>query len=284
MFQFEEGKMYQMPVIFGPACGPRQAPHGGRFMEYGPQKSIQHVLAYETEKEALAPYLPEGFYVRRPYIIVTHKMHRNLPWLAGRGYNVTTVQVPVDYQGKEKLFHGFFLLAIWENHGDPIICGREQLGYSKLYADIEDIHTLKGCAGASLFSWDFRFLDLKFRLNEAPGQLELLKSILLDPENEGLMHYKYIPHTGDGFCRPDVACVTLTPSVFPLPEHVPKPAPPKRIWCSGELEWHIPEWEDMPTQFHIVQALARIPVVTIVGASVVELEHYNDVYHQIVIE
>lgn len=59
--------------------------------------------------------------------------------LAGHGYNVTTFNVPVTYCGTNDEIKGQYQLAIWENHADPIICGREQLGYSKIYADITDI-------------------------------------------------------------------------------------------------------------------------------------------------
>ncbi len=272
--------MYQMPVHFGPCCGPRSDPEGRRLFEYGPQKSTQHILAYETDPKVLENYLPEGFAVRKPYVIVTHKMHRDLPWLAGRGYNVTTFQTPVTYTGREETVRGLYQLSIWENHADPIISGREQLGYSKIYAEIEDMQTLKGVGRAGLSSWGFRFVELEFDLNASPEDGETLREVLFDPENEGLMHLKYIPRSGDGFSEAEVACVTLTPKKFEVPQGLPPLPPQERTWCAGKLTWHRPRWEDMPTQYHVVQGLAALPVVRYLGASVVKLEHYNDVYHQ----
>ena len=102
MFRFQPGRTYQMPVHFGPCCGPRSGPLGERFFADGPQTSIQHSLVYETSPQLLENYLPEGFSLRSPHVIVTHKMHRDLPWLAGRGYNVVTFNTPVTYQGKEE--------------------------------------------------------------------------------------------------------------------------------------------------------------------------------------
>ena len=125
MFRFEEDGMYQMPVHFGPCCGPRRGPDGERLYKKGSQESTQHMIVYETDAKAVSRYLPEGFSVRMPYIIITHKMHRNLPWLAGHGYNVTTFNVPVTYCGTNDEIKGQYQLAIWENHADPIICGRE---------------------------------------------------------------------------------------------------------------------------------------------------------------
>lgn len=280
MFQFEKGQMYQMPVHFGPVCGPRRGPDGQRLFAAGPQESTQHILVYETDPQILEKFLPEGFSVRKPYIIVTHKMHRNLPWLAGHGYNVVTFNTPVSYQGKEETVVGQYQLAIWENHADPIICGREQLGYSKVFADIEDMNVLRDIGTASLSSWGFRFLDLEFDLDKAPEDEETLRSVLFDSESQGLMHYKYVPQTGNGFSQADVAYVTLSPAGFKAPDWVTPVPPQDRIFCTGSLNWNIPDWEDMPTQYHIVQGLASLPVRRIVGASKVHLMHYNDVYDQ----
>lgn len=280
MFQFEKGRMYQMPVHFGPCCGPRQGPDGQRFIMDGPQESTQHTLVYETDPVVVERYLPDGFTLRSPHVIVTHKMHRNLPWLAGRGYNVTTFNVPVTYVGREETVHGQYQLAIWENHADPILCGREQLGYAKVFADIEDMHTLRGIASTSLFSWEFRFLELRFDTAAPPEDPGALRSVLFDPDNEGLLHYKYIPHTGDGFSSADTAYVTLTPKAFPIPSDAAPLPPPDRSYCSGSLIWHLPSWEDMPTQYHIVQGLAAMPILRILGASIVHMQHYNDVFHQ----
>ena len=188
--------------------------------------------------------------------------------------------VPVTYCGQKETICGQYQLAIWENHADPILCGREQLGYSKVFADIEDMHTLHGIASASLSSWGFRFLDLRFDTAAQPEDPKGLRAVLLDPENEGLLHYKYIPHTGDGFTAADTAYVTLTPKSFPIPAEAPPLPPPSRTWCTGGLSWYIPAWEDMPTQYHIVQGLAAMPIRRVLGAGIVHMQHYNDVFHQ----
>ena len=276
--------MYQMPVQFGPCCGPRRGPDGTRFLQDGPQRSIQHALVYETRPEALERVLPEGFSVRWPYVIFTHKMHRDLPWLAGRGYNVVTFHVPVTYTGTRETVCGQFLLAIWENHADPILSGREQLGYAKIFAEIEDIRTHRGVSRAALSSWGFRFLEVAFDEGTPPEDEVLLSDLLADRESAGSLHYKYFPRTGDGFSKADVSYVTLTPREFPLPPGVAPPPAAARRLCGGALAWHVPRWEDMPTQFHIVQGLAALPVVRIVGASALELLHYNGVFHQRIVE
>lgn len=91
--------------------------------------------------------------------------------LAGHGYNVTTFNVPVTYCGTNDEIKGQYQLAIWENHADPIICGREQLGYSKIYADITDICEEEDGTYAALSSWNFEFLKLHFKMDEKPDDL-----------------------------------------------------------------------------------------------------------------
>lgn len=280
MFHFESGRMYQMPVHFGPVCGPRQNQYGERFYLDGPQDSTQHILVYETEPDAVSRFLPEGFALRMPYIIATHKMLRNLPWLAGHGYNIVTFNTLVTYHGGTETIHGQYQLAIWENHADPIISGREQLGYSKIFAEIEDMHRFHSIEKAKLSSWNFPFLNLYFDMSVMPEEQMFLKSIIDDPLSEGLLHYKYIPHTGNGFCTADTAYTTLTPKVFLVPEGLTSLPPAEHSWGTGDLEWSIPRWEDMPTQYHIVQGMASLPVKRMIGSSKVVLQHYNDVNHQ----
>lgn len=36
----------------------------------------------------------------------------------------------------------------------------------------------------------------------------------------------------------------------------------------------------MPTQYHIVQGLASLPVLRVIGAAAAQTKHYNDVYDQ----
>lgn len=273
-----------MPVHFGPVCGPRQGPDGERLFKYGPQESTQHSLVYETDAEAVTRYLPKGFEVRAPYIIATHKMHRNLPWLAGKGYNVMTFNVPVTYKGREETVSGLYQLAIWENHADPILSGREQIGYAKVYAEISDMNVLMGKGTAFLSSWGFRFLDLAFELDGAPENAELLKLVLADPDGEGLMHYKYVPRTGGGFCEADAAYVTLTPKGFTPPKELPPMPPAELTYCTGSIEWHLPTWEDMPTQYHIVRGMASLPVVRVIGAAKKHIFHYYDVMDQRIVK
>ena len=116
------------------------------------------------------------------------------------------------------MVEGNLLLVMWENHADPIITGREQLGYSKIFASIDDIHTYGGVSKTALTSWGFRFLELEFDANRQPENLEELKRVLNNPDSQGIMHYKYIPRTGGGFTQADAEYVCLNPKAAKLPD------------------------------------------------------------------
>ena len=61
--------------------------------------------------------------------------------------------------------------------------------------------------------------------------------------------------------------------------------PPAEVaYGTGSLKWNVPEWADMPTQYHIVQALASLEVKRIVGACRKHVFHLADVYDQRIVE
>lgn len=44
-------------------------------------------------------------------------------------------------------------------------------------------------------------------MDEKPDDLSEMQKVLFDEENEGIMHYKYIPHSEAGFNKADVQYV-----------------------------------------------------------------------------
>lgn len=272
--------MYQMPVHFGPCVTPRQNKEGNRFIYDQATRLTKHTIVYESDPEALSAVLPQRFELAAPYVIINMNMLRDVAWLAGHGYNLTGVSVPTRFHGEKGVVEGNLLLVMWENHADPIITGREQLGYSKIFASIDDIHTYGGVSKTELTSWGFRFLELEFDANRQPENLEELKRVLNNPDSQGIMHYKYIPRTGGGFTQADAEYVCLNPKAAKLPDDVKKYPADQLTYMGGQVRWHIPTWEDMPTQYHVAQALGSLPVKRIVG--VVRSEGYTlgDLYGQ----
>ena len=95
-----------------------------------------------------------------------------------------------------------------------------------------------------------------------------------------VVHYKYIPRTGGGFTQADAEYVCLNPKAAKLPDDVKKYPADQLTYMGGQVRWHIPTWEDMPTQYHVAQALGSLPVKRIVGAVRSEGYTLGDLYGQ----
>ena len=73
-------------------------------------------------------------------------------------------------------------------------------------------------------------------------------------KQQGLLLYKYMPRTHD-WGKHDVEYVTFTPP----PDLSPYL---KGAWTGeGSVSFHESTWEDLPTLFNIVNALASLPVL-----------------------
>ena len=91
--------------------------------------------------------------------------------LAGHGYNVTTFNVPVTYCGTNDEIKGQYQLAIWENHADPIICGREQWDTRK-YMQILQIYARKKTEPMRHYHHGIlNSFKLHFKMDEKPDDL-----------------------------------------------------------------------------------------------------------------
>ncbi len=66
MFQFEEGKMYMMPAVFGPCVTPRQKPEGGRWVYDAPPRPPITRLCIRYPPKKLQEILPEKYELRSP--------------------------------------------------------------------------------------------------------------------------------------------------------------------------------------------------------------------------
>ena len=85
-------------------------------------------------------------------------------------------------------------------------------------------------------------------------------SELDDGSLRGLMHYKYVPRTGE-WGTADAAYPVITPAGNSSARtlEVRKGA--------GKVNFHRARWEDMPTQYNIVNGLADLEVVEFRGAT-----------------
>ncbi|WP_234631841.1 acetoacetate decarboxylase family protein [Agrobacterium vitis] len=273
-FKFNQEFRYRMPTVFGPAVGPRQKPGGGMWAleETGTMNAEWMAITYRTSADKLEALLPPGMSLRgEPLISVSCAWFKNLYWLAGRGYGILSIDFPVTYQGKTERLEGSFCPVIWEGAPDAILTGRDEMGFPKLFCDMPEITWDKEKATASCeASWfGFKFFDIalgEMEEDDAPPSL---------PGSGGgaAMYYKYVPRTnpfqGGGA---DVAYIT-TPAPPPgagKPDAINFDGYEFKRWrAKGSFNWHKATFEQLPTTFHIVNAVADMPCFEIVKTEMV---------------
>ncbi|QCI13501.1 acetoacetate decarboxylase [Pseudomonas putida] len=274
--ELRPGVRYRMPVVFGPAPGPRQKADGTMWTadETGIMQAQWMTVKYRTERASLERILPPGFELRgEPEVHVSLAYFNNLYWLAGRGYGILNVEVPAVYTGKSERIEGAFCPVLFEGIPDAIMTGREELGFPKLFAEIPKlaINHQAGTAGGEASWFDFRFFQMELQgLKETHGDKKL-------PGPGGAaLFYKYLPRTGSsgsGGC--DVAYVTTSQ---PLPDAEGDSSPIKfsdanfRKWTAeaGSVAWNRATFEQLPTTFHIINGLADLENLEFLGAEMIE--------------
>jgi len=256
-------QMYLMPTPFGPSVSPRQGPDGRRFTYIDAPKNFVVRVSFLSNRDQLAALLPPGFRVAgEPIVTLSATYMKEIPWLAGRGYAMLGVTFPATYQGEQDKVTGDFLAVLWENMADPIITGREELGFAKVYCDLPDPVVYGGTTRCSA-SWEgFKFIDLEVS-NRRQLSDEDIGKLFKARTSEGMLHYKYMPRTGD-WGTPDVAYPTFTPTQAVTQRTT-------ALWLGeGQVKFYAPRWEDMPTQAHIVNPLHDLELVEYRGAMIME--------------
>ena len=260
-YHFEPTELYRMPTHFGPATGPRRGPDGRRFACKDTPKTTAITVSFLSRPEQLSALLPPGFSLgAEPVVTVTASYMKEIEWLAGRGYNMLGVTIPAVFQSKAGPISGSFLLVLWENLTEPIITGREELGFSKIFAELPEPVT-RNAKLHGVANWDgFRFLDFSVE------QLQPLNAAQITAQagavtSAGTLHYKYLPRTGEPG-RADVQHAVLTPLA------VPNRVVTAMSRGQGTLQFHRARWEDMPTQYMIVNTLHALDILEYRGATV----------------
>ncbi len=269
-YQFQAGQMYRMPTHFGPRTGPRRGPDGKPFA-CTDAKSTSYTLSFLTNAEQLENLLPAGFSLSaKPIATIAYTYMTDLEWLAGRGYNTLGLSFPAVYQGEVDRAEGSFLAVLWENLTDPIITGREELGFSKIYCELPPPRTFEG--GVHLrASWlGFKFMDLSLSNWTQQTQAEI---DALQTDGDGTLHYKYMPRTG-AWGEADIAYAVLTPA------ETPNRVVLERWMGDGEVQFHRARWEDMPTQFNIVNGICDLEVKEFLNATMTKTQGSKDLSDQ----
>lgn len=249
---------YRMPRVFGALPGPRNIPQDKRHLANNQRNIIMAVTA-RTERAALEALLPPDCELDgEPLVTLSLNRMENIAWLAGRGYSMLIVSFRIaSHNARGERVPGNFIPVLWENMAEPILTGREELGFSKLWAElprpsiIDDRWHARGL-------WDgFRFCDLELGdLSDAP---------VASAAPLGNYHYKFIPRNG-ALGEPDVGYLAYAPpGVSQAGYNVPKA---ERVMTGrGSFAFHPATWEDMPFQYTIINALAALPLLEFTAAT-----------------
>ena len=251
MFKFNPYERYMMPAHFGGL-------HQGENTSGWYHDVTMMVVPFLTDREKLAAYLPSPFTVAEQAIVTVAYAHsKDVDWLAGRGYNLVAVTASAVFNGENEQLEGQYSLVWWENLADAILSGRELTGIPKIFADITDHSITDGLWQTNVSHFDNRILDMSVKNLRPPTPEEIEATQAAQEGKDHPMAWRYLPGVG-GF-----GATVSEPTTFPS-ESVYTGA-----WVGeGSLDWNHLTFEQNPTQYHIVNALADLPVLAYLPAMV----------------
>jgi len=251
MFKFKPYESYMMPAHFGPL--PQGEKPSGWYRDV-----TMMVVPYLTDREKLAAHLPHPFTVGEQAVVtVVYCCSKDVDWLAGRGYNLVAVTASAVFNGENEQLEGQYSLVWWENLADAILSGRERTGIPKIFGDIPDHSVIDDQWHTSVSHFGSKILDMSIKNLRVPTPEEAEAAGKASEGKDHPMAWRYLPGVG-GF-GPAIS----EPTTFPSDSLY------TGAWVGkGEIEWNHLTWEQNPTQCHIANALADLPVLGYLPAMV----------------
>ena len=158
------------------------------------------------------------------------------------------------------------LLVLWENMADPIITGREELGFSKVYCELPEPQFIDDTVICRA-SWDgCQFASLQLSGLKEVSEQDLPKG----PPSDGTLHYKYIPKTSAPG-EADAAYAVLTPADYPNGK-----VDQVRLAANAIGQFRPSSWEELPTLVHIVNTLSELTLGDCLGATLMKTRGGKD--------
>ncbi len=292
---------WRQPTVFGPMPGPRQDFHGNSHLSSlsSSSSSITATIQFKTSATLLRTLFPNPSYrfnkpdtvTRASFSVQTLK---NMAWLGGGSYDLLGFYIhDVQYTTRSgETLHGSYCPVMFENLTDPILSGREELGYPKLYSDISitprndgdasDVEARIGWRGAEWAT--FRWRGLRDQAQQQPSSAVVSQNGAHQEDDdgkdnnsheEGMFVHKCIPASDGaerGKHRADVEY-----DVF-IPASKTGVTRTKRVRKAEHADFKFEDlgFQRLPTLHHIVSRLAEIPVFEVVEASIVEADGVGD--------
>ncbi|GAB1196710.1 hypothetical protein APSETT444_005985 [Aspergillus pseudonomiae] len=274
---------YRQPTVFGPMPGPRQD-FWGRSRAAASSKATfcTASVRFKTSRTLLKNLLPNSSYSFTgmgtvAYATFSQTTLDGLDWLAGGGYNHFGLYIHgVQYRSADgKITEGSYLPVLFEDLADPILSGREELGFPKVFSTIDvnrrrhSYHVTTSWRGGV---WGrLNLAGLEEKSEEQPQANGSMKT----PPN--LLLHRYMPGVGkDRKGTPEAEYPVVVDSAEDL-TLVPSRITRELRATDAKLEIDGLDWNQLPTLHHIVSRLAEVPVYKVIEAKVVEGEGVPDV-------
>ncbi|KAF1941286.1 FAD/NAD(P)-binding domain-containing protein [Clathrospora elynae] len=286
-WEANKGLLWRMPTAFGPMPGPRQD-FQGRPRDGSKATFKTASVKFKTSRTVLQNLLPTEklqFAAADTNAYATFAVTQldKLEWLGGRGYSHFGLYIHgIQYTKADgETVTGTYLPVLFENLADPILSGREELGFPKLFAELDvQKDAEKWTLDAGWMSSKFGSMTLS-GLHEAAatnGEAPAPNPPL--PKDEGLFFHKYVPATGSHRSKErglaDVEYTAFLPGSEDA-QTVERKVERTLKASAADISFDARDWKALPTLHHIVARLEEIPVYEVVEAKIVEGTGVGDV-------
>jgi len=232
----------RMPTYFGAAPGPRSGSNVNCLLDE--RNIVKFKLNLIIKENDIYNVIPNGLKLMNNVLSMSIFFMYDIRWLQNKGYNMITITVPVKFEGKDGFLISNFLICCWENHCDPILTGREELGWCKLYAEIySDVR--KDHIYLTAICESFKFIEI-----QAYG-FQTSTSSCCNAQAEGIINLKYFPKTGS-YTDYDAKYYTFTPQTCFKTNTIQQRIGLCHVKCLAPSQLHT------PTQHHIISFLSKI--------------------------
>jgi hypothetical protein len=290
--------------------GPRQTSEGSNHQSStSSSSSIKARIKFKTSATLLRTLFPNSSYrFGKPDTVALASFSvetlENMAWLGGGSYDLLAFYIhDVEYTTRTgETLHGSYCPVMFENLTDPILSGREELGYPKLYSDISITERNKGDGDGhssnvveARIAWrgaewaTLRWQGLRDSIPPKPASAKTGESgsspatngavprakMNDTPHEEGMIVHKCIP-ASDGADRAKHRADAEYDVFIPALESEGTRTRRVRKAEHGEFKFQDLGFQKLPTLHHIVSRLAEIPVFGVVEASIVHADGVSD--------
>ena len=285
--------LWRMPTAFGPMPGPRQD-HYGRPHDNSKGTFKTASMKFRTSKTVLQNMLPTKGNLKfaapdtTAYATFAVTQLDNMEWLGGKGYNHFGLYIHgVQHTATDgSTVQGTYLPILFENLANPILSGRDELGFPKLFADLnltkgtDEWNLQAGWMDSSFCKMTLSDLQDAPATNGTAAVTEASEHVPAPPQDTGLLVHKYFPATSPAGSRErGQADVEYTAFLSNAEDAKTVERKVERTLKAGSasISFDALDWKALPTLHHVVARLQEVPVYEVVEAKIVEGSGVSDV-------